>query len=68
MMKYYAEEDPPTPHPRDVFHGNIQETCLIPDLNVELVDDDETEDRITKTINLAPILQGGGFDLARTSC
>nr|XP_011461498.1 PREDICTED: uncharacterized protein LOC101300235 isoform X1 [Fragaria vesca subsp. vesca] len=62
------EEDPPTPHPRDVFHGNIREICLIPDLNVELVDDDETEDRITKTINLAPILQGGGFDLARTSC
>ncbi|XP_050366071.1 uncharacterized protein LOC126784638 [Argentina anserina] len=42
------EEKPPLTPPRDVFHGNIGEKTLIPDLNVQLVDDEESEDHRDK--------------------
>lgn len=44
LMKDYAEEYYLMPPPKDVFQGNIRTTSLTIDANLELVDDDESED------------------------
>lgn len=43
-MKGYAEEYYLMPPPKDACQGNFRTTSLTIDANVELVDDDESED------------------------